>query len=541
MINQKKNGSYYTPEIISNFIVKRIFNTKHYSLPNEIKILEPSVGDGIFVSSLIKNNKNNKKITLEIVEREESELKKSIIIPSNFKDKDTKIIPHLIDYLEFEKNNSQKYDLVIGNPPYIKKNHLTKKQLDLCEKIHAKANLSNKKIKNVWTAFLIGSVESLNDNGIVSFVLPAELLQVSYAKEIRDYLRKKLNKIEIFAFNELVFDGIEQDVIIIIGTKSSKNKEVSFFQANRLDDLKKPDLIPGNTNIDRDTLDKWTNYILSQKELSFLDKFKKDLLAIKDYSKVQVGIVTAANDFFIINKTTADKFNIKKYCKPILQKSSFIPTSLIITRTDFSFLKERDKPVFLLSLEDKSENYFPKKIKKYIKLGENNGVNNGYKCKIRNNWFHVSSIWPSEGFFIKRSNFFPRIVVNDAKVNVTDAFYRIMMKDGYDIKNLSFCFLNTLSLIFTELEGRYYGGGVLELIPNEFKNIPVPYIKINQSDFNKLDTMLRNKESKEDILNFTDNVILKKNLKLSKKDIVSIKNIYQKLVNRRLKVDIRTL
>lgn len=539
MINQKENGSYYTPEIMSDFIVKRIFDTKFYKLPKKISVLEPSVGDGIFVQSLLNNSiSKNTDAALDIVERDSEELEKAKSLFKNSKNKKIKLESHLQDFLDFQKANKKKYDLVIGNPPYIKKNHLTKKQLELCEKIHQKAGLSDKKIKNIWTAFLISGVESLTENGIISFVLPAELLQVSYAKELRDYLRKTLHKIEVFAFNELVFDGIEQDVIIIIGTKSSKQKGVSFFQANKLTDLKEPHLIPGNTNIDRDTLDKWTNYILSEEELNFLDVFKQDIKAVKDYAKVQVGIVTAANNFFIIDKKVVDKYELKPYTKKILQKSSLIPQSLSVTLNDFSVLENKGKPVFLLALPDESDDSLSNKVKEYIKAGESNNVHQGYKCLIRNNWFHVSSVWASEGLFIKRSNLFPRILTNDAGIMVTDAFYRISMNDGLDIKSLAFCFFNSLTFIFTELEGRYYGGGVLELVPNEFKNISVPYFKIKAKDVEKLDQMLRSRKPLGEILKYTNQIVLKEKLKLSDREIREINKIYSKLVNRRLKVSI---
>ncbi|MFA6177492.1 MAG: N-6 DNA methylase [Candidatus Paceibacterota bacterium] len=539
MRTRKENGSYYTPEIIADFIIKRVFDNKHYFLPRDISVLESSVGDGIFVRSLLSSPKvKTKKLTLEVVEREGKELKKALVIADGLKSKQTKIISHHRDYLEFEKTNKNKYDLIIGNPPYIKKNHLSKKQLSLCENIHKRAKLSDKKIKNIWTAFLIGAVESLNENGVISLVLPAELLQVSYTKELRNYLRNTLNKIEIFAFNELVFEGIEQDVIIIIGTKSSKNKGVSFFQANKLVDLKKPDLIPGNTNIDRETLDKWTNYILSEKELSFLDSLKKKLKEVRDYSKVQVGIVTAVNNFFIINEDIVKNFKLNSNCTPILQKSSFVPVALTIRKNDFFSLKKRGKPVFLLSLPDKPEDFLSKNVKKYIKSGVDEGIHKGYKCSIRNHWYHVPSVWPPEGVFIKRSNIFPRIMTNEAKVNVTDAFYRISMKDGYNIKSLAFSFCNSLSLIFAELEGRFYGGGVLELIPNEFKSIPIPYSDVKEKDFEYLDRMLRKKEPIDTILDYTDRVILKKTLKLANKDIKNIRKIYSKLVNRRMKVSL---
>jgi adenine-specific DNA-methyltransferase len=49
------------------------------------------------------------------------------------------------------------------------------------------------------------------------------------------------------------------------------------------------------------------------------------------------------------------------------------------------------------------------------------------------------------------------------------------MKEDYDLNSLIFSFYNTLTLLMSEIEGRYYGGGVLELIPSEFKKLPIPY------------------------------------------------------------------
>jgi adenine-specific DNA-methyltransferase len=113
----------------------------------------------------------------------------------------------------------------------------------------------------------------------------------------------------------------------------------------------------------------------------------------------------------------------------------------------------------------------------------------------------------------------------------------ISMSEAYTIRNLAFSFLNTLTLIFAELEGRYYGGGVLELIPSEFKSIPVPYFKAKNREFKRLDAMLRSKKPLDSILEFTDDLILKGHLKLGEKDIQKLKRIYAKLINRRLKID----
>jgi adenine-specific DNA-methyltransferase len=128
------------------------------------------------------------------------------------------------------------------------------------------------------------------------------------------------------------------------------------------------------------------------------------------------------------------------------------------------------------------------------------------------------------------------MAVNESNSYVTDAFYRIRMKDGNKINDLVFSFYNTLTLIFAELEGRYYGGGVLELTPNEYKNLSIPYCKkIKVSAFNKLDKMLKAKTDIKEVLNYTDHIILKDYYKMTDQEISQLKKIYSKLVTRRLK------
>lgn len=537
----KKSGTYYTPQLLADFIVFHIFT--NYKFNEEIKILEPSVGDGVFFNSLFDNvtfskfniKKYAKDTHIESIERDSqaSDLakKKSKLYAS----KDVSFKQLNKDYLEYQTTNEKKFDLVIGNPPYIKNNYLSKQQISLCESIHKKSGLSSKKIKNIWTSFLIGGVQSLNDRGVLAFVLPAELLQVIYAKELRDYLRDNFERIEIFAFNELIFPDIEQDVVVLIcGRKQVPG--VSFYQVNRLDDLKEPLYTRTNSNIHRLTLDKWTNYILSDEELSFLDSFKKELLPIKNYCRAEVGIVTAANEYFIVDDPTVDKYALKGISKQILQKGSLMPSTLNFTKKDFSQISLRGKTGNFLAFENKNKNNFSKKIKEYLALGEEMDLHQRYKCLLRENWYHVPNVWTSEAFFTKRSSLFPKMVLNKANVIVTDAFYRIRMKEGFKAKNLTFSFYNTLTLIFCELEGRYYGGSVLELTPNEFKNLAIPYcFKSTDKEILKLDSLLRENTNIRKILEYTDNIILKKQFKISDKDIVKLQYIYIKLVTRRLK------
>ena len=69
-------------------------------------------------------------------------------------------------------------------------------QIKKCEEVHNIVGLSDKKIKNIWTAFLVASIQMLKPKGVLAFILPSEILQVNYAKEIREFLKLAANPVK---------------------------------------------------------------------------------------------------------------------------------------------------------------------------------------------------------------------------------------------------------------------------------------------------------------------------------------------------------
>ena len=109
------------------------------------------------------------------------------------------------------------------------------------------------------------------------------------------------------------------------------------------------------------------------------------------------------------------------------------------------------------------------------------------------------------------------------------------MKAKWDLNSFIFSFYNSLTLVFAETDGRYYGGGVLELTPREFKKLPIPYIQISANDFEKFTHDFENKENIEEILSKNDKIILKQVLNLNDEEIIKIKMIRKKLIDKRMK------
>ena len=134
--------------------------------------------------------------------------------------------------------------------------------------------------------------------------------------------------------------------------------------------------------------------------------------------------------------------------------------------------------------------------------------------------------------FFKRYNIYPKLVQNGANVYTTDIAYNIRLKEIYDAKSVAFCFYNSLTLALCEYNGRFYGGGVNELVPSEFKSLYIPYKKIKSKDIEHVDKMFRSGIDIESIINYVDKIVFE-NIDMKQIDI--LREIRKKYYKRRLK------
>ena len=521
-MNHKAIGSFYTPQEIALWLSKKtlysVFNNSNNQL---IHVLEPSCGDGSFLKSINELSEYKENIEIDAIEFDDTAIKKA-------KSQHPSVNFYHKDFLFWE--SKKKYDLILGNPPYIVRKVLKREQFEQCKKIHIKAGLQDKEIANIWTAFVIKCSEILSDKAILAFVLPTELLQVNYAKEIRNFLLNKFKRIEVISFKHLTFESIDQDTVILIAYKSHQETGLYFSQVASVNELTK------NLNFDKHHIDsdsKWSSYILKENELNFIKEIANKCSKVSDLCSSVAGIVTAANNYFIMSKEIVEKYDLEKFTKPIIQKGQFVNGAVELSEKEFGLLVEENKPCYLLDLNKISEDDFTIGLKNYLKIGEQQDIPERFKCKIRERWFDIPSIWKSEGFFFKRGHQYPKLLTNKADVYVTDSAYRIKMKQG-SIENFTVSFYNSLTLLFAELSGRYYGGGVLELTPNEFKSLPIPKYTVNPEEYKEFVTLFKNKSSIEDLLLKNDFKILA-STGLSEMEIVEVHELYKTVKRRRLR------
>lgn len=522
---QKLRGGYYTPPQIATFLLQWGMSGLLHA-----DILEPSCGDGVFIEQMQNLNMN---FTSFIgVELDSDEAAKASAINLH----DTEILNH--DFHEFCLSTDKRFDLIIGNPPFIRYQYYDESLQSLAADIFKKAKLKYSKLTNAWVTFIVGSTLLLKGQGRIAFVVPADILQVSYAKQLRNFLIKNFNQVNIISFEQLVFDNIQQEVVLLLCEKDGSERHnidhVDVKDVPALQSLLNEGLHFNAKTVNKDS-DKWSYYFLTEKEISFIENLSaKGNTHMGDFASVEVGITTGANQYFTVPKSIVDFYGLDDFARPMVGRSVQV-SSLDFTTNDWLQNVNKGSRAHLLVFKSKESIANHAGAKEYIASGEAEGVDKGYKTSIRDDWFVIPSIKLSDALFLRRNHLFPRLVLNTAQAYTTDTMHRVFFKPSINHKAFVASYYNSLSFAHAEIVGRNFGGGVLELMPSEVESIFLPYNEANAVIFDEIDAMLRKGESIDTILDFTDQKILIEKYGYSVEEVRLGRSIWEKLSSRRLK------
>lgn len=208
---KNKFGQYFTPKVVAEFMIEMA------SISKDSKILEPSCGQGVFLEILQQKGFNN--LTAFEIDQE---------LANEF---------NCVKYESFiSAKIDEKFDLIIGNPPYIRWKNLESE---------LKQELSNNPIWNKYFnslcdylyIFILKSIELLKDNGELIFICPEYWMNTTHSISLRNYMVQNGYFEEIYHFNETpIFDKVTVSIIIFKFVKSKEKKDkidVSKFYANQ--------------------------------------------------------------------------------------------------------------------------------------------------------------------------------------------------------------------------------------------------------------------------------------------------------------------
>jgi adenine-specific DNA-methyltransferase len=184
------------------------------------------------------------------------------------------------DYRDYIKNN-KKYSSVIGNPPFVKLKNVELSTIDLLpEKIKGNGNL--------YYLFIKYSIEVLEDNGEIIFIVPKEWLYNTSSQFLRDYLKVNGDFTHfIDCGEEKLFDDADVPALCIFRYQRGYNGKTKYYDS--IEDFH------SNTYKDKKTI--------YGKTVSFVIN-KRTSNKISDYFDVKVGLVTGSEPVFKLDNDT---------------------------------------------------------------------------------------------------------------------------------------------------------------------------------------------------------------------------------------------
>jgi adenine-specific DNA methylase len=489
---QKLRGGYYTPVDLAAYITRWTLEKKPKTL------LEPSCGDGIFIQALSEVGFSG---TLsftgfEILETEAAKARERCENTSRLK---ASIYGE--DFLGWAINKMSgkrpEFDAVVGNPPFIRYQYLPQDAQHKAEAIFKMLGLPFTKHTNAWVPFILASIALLKPGGRLGMIIPSEIIHVAHAQSLRTYLGNVCSRLLIIDPEEIWFDGTLQGAVILFAEKKKAPTDHSdglgIIRVRGREFLNDDprDLFNVTARMNGKTVEgKWTRALLTTSERALLDQLyeRPDVHRFDQIAEVDVGIVTGANKFFLVPDETVERFGLQAFAHPMFGRSEHCPGVIYDEQqhrdnaragnpTNFIwFTKETGKP--------------SKSVQEYIRMGEGQQLHTRYKCRIRSPWYAVPSVYTTKIGMLKRSHDTPRLIYNRLEAFTTDTAYRINTTVSTPEK-LIYCFLNSLTALSAELEGRHYGGGVLELVPTEIEKLLVPIPSSVRPEIRQLDTLVR--------------------------------------------------
>lgn len=266
--NRKKNGAYYTPIKLTNYIIlNSILNSLDLEekLHNEldaykligrydIKVLnnllfkstffDPTCGSGEFLinvldiklrlqfenfevtdSSIVKIAKTVYGNDLNIESLRITKLRIFLLLARKIKNPENyfkimDVINHNFsnkDFVNLDGFREIKFDYIVGNPPYIE------------YKDYSDSILLKNKYGNIYANVIDNALNYLKKDGFMTFILPLSFISTARMKSIRKLISSIFSKQIIINFADRpasLFPGVHQKISILFAKKSNKSKEI---------------------------------------------------------------------------------------------------------------------------------------------------------------------------------------------------------------------------------------------------------------------------------------------------------------------------
>lgn len=479
---KKQLGQVYTPvEIIKEMIE---FNLKDVEIDKEFKIIDPSCGGGYFLIELIEYINHN--YDFNIKEVIETMIYGVDINPvAIFLTKVTILLNYNID---MELNNiremdfllddiNEKFDIVIGNPPYIGHKKLNNEYRIKISNVYSEVFYEK---ADIFYCFFVKSNNILKKEGKISFIVSRYFLNAKYGDKLRKYILQNNTITRIIDFeDEGIFRKANIKPIIIDLSNVKNSNDIDYLRRN----LNSEDKILKINKLE-----------LNESAWIFIDKAERAVLKkIIDKGKYKLcecynlnqGVITGCDKAFIVE----DSFNLdeENYLLKNWVKNSQIQAFKI---------KKSSKKIIYADLIENTE-MVPKALRHIglhkDRLGRRRECLKGIREWYKLQWGRNIELFENEKIMFPYKAEKNRFAL-DKENNICSADIYIITKkkeiECYELEYLTAYLNSSVAEYFIKMNAKKVGRKLYEYYPYIIKEIPIAQDK-NQN----IDLLLQNKDN----------------------------------------------
>lgn len=530
----KLRGGYYSPDPLVDRCLDRIGELT--AGRGRLRILEPSSGDGAFIRGLLRNRALAPRVAaFDAIELIPSE---AALCTDELERSGFPGAVRTASAIRWASGSQEEFDVAVGNPPYVRFQFVPEADRLAMSALEAAVGVSFGGVSNLWIPLVLGGLNRLVPGGAFAFIIPTECFTGVSAGVLRKWLIQNTERIRFDLFPPGSFPSVLQEVTILSGRRVERSESSSpcEIREHRADGT-----FTSATHVIPPNAAPWTKYLLTADGLDALQEASAlpEVWALGTIAKFEVAAVTGANDFFSVDDETLRQFNLEAWSTPLLPRLRHAG-GLRYTADDHREAAVVGAKTHLLDFSaDRPDPSNTQRAYSYLMDGEKQGLADRYKCRIREPWYRVPFIRPGRLMMSKRSHYYPKVIMNSAGVVTTDTIYRGSMIGFFAGReeDLAASFHNSLTLLTAEVEGRSFGGGVLELVPSEVSRLIIPMPTGFGDELDRLDAVARisgDQGTGEALVNETDQLLVKADIGLSTELVDRLHAARLSLMQRRL-------
>lgn len=527
--SEKLRGGYYTPPELTAFCWRRAIEMAPPG--RSLSVLEPSAGDGAFFSNLdVKTRGRIGDVEAIEIDPIEAAKCKQVLEAAG--------ISHRVlvtSFLSWALTEGGEFDVAIGNPPFVRFQFVSAADSAATSMLGLQLATRIEGVSNLWMPMLLAALNRLRPAGSAAFVVPAELFTGMSASVVRRWILENMDDLTIDLFPPGRFPDVLQEVVVLSGRRaavSTARSAVTVVQHRETSSEFSWRMDFGPTDVS------WMRAFLSPAQSAALNSCRnlQPVHPFRALARLQVSIVTGANDYFCVSTEELERFDLRRWALPLLPRARHA-AGLVWRKRDQNSLSEQTKAWLVHFAADAPSPTKYAGASRFLALGIKEKIPERYKCRVRSPWYRVPDVWAGDLLLSKRSHRFPRLILNAAHIFTTDTIYRGRMLPQYRAheRDLVALFHNSLTLLTAELEGRSFGGGVHELVPSEIERLSVPLVVGAGELLDHLDELARElADTREEQLIEETNLILSRH-EFDRNELALLEDARRTLMGRRLR------